>query len=305
MKRATLLHNPTAGEKDFSKSELMELIKKQGFEVTYASVKQDGWDDFSDKSDFLIVAGGDGTVRRAAKALVKRRLIDKQYPLALLPHGTANNIAATLGIEGKEKDIIKTWLESKRKKFDIGKVSGLEKNMFFLEAFGFGIFPRLIKVMDQMEDEIGKDVDEKLKAAQAVLYDVVLNYKPKKCRILADGSEHTGKYIMVEVINTKSIGPNLKLSNGDPGDGEFEIVLIPDEHQSKFEQFLLNQINGGTDEFAFTTIKAKKIQIEWEDGKDIHIDDERLKLDKPLKITIEVLPGLLEFLVTQSEAEKA
>ncbi|REA59781.1 diacylglycerol kinase [Dyadobacter luteus] len=303
MKKATLLHNPTAGEKDFSKSELMELIKKQGFECTYESVKQEGWDDFSNKSDFLIVAGGDGTVRRAAKALVKRRLIDKQFPIALLPHGTANNIAGTLGITGKAEEIIKSWQQNNRKSFDVGKVSGLEKDMFFLEAFGCGIFPRLIKVMEKMEDELGKDVDEKLKAAQAVLYDVVLNYKPRQCRIIADGSEHSGKYIMIEVINTRSIGPNLQLANGDPGDGEFEIVLIPAEHQQKFEQFLLSQINGGgEDEFSFTTLKAKNIRIEWEDGKDIHVDDERVKSDKPVTINIEVLPGLLEFMVPNSES---
>lgn len=298
MKRATLLHNPTAGEKDFSKSELMELIKKQGFECTYESVKEEGWDDFSNKSDFLIVAGGDGTVRRAAKALVKRRLIDKQFPIALLPHGTANNIAGTLGITGEAKTIIQSWKQNIRKKFDIGKVYGLEKDMFFLEAFGYGIFPRLIKVMEKMEDDLGTDVDEKLRAAQAVLYDVVLNYKPRQCRIVADGHEHSGKYIMVEVINTISIGPNLKLADGDPGDGEFEIAIISESEKEKFEQFILSEINGGKEKFSFTNIKAKEIQIEWEDGKDIHIDDERIKLDKPAKVKINLIPGLLEFLVT-------
>jgi diacylglycerol kinase (ATP) len=298
MKRATLLHNPTAGEKDFSKSELMELIKNQGFDCTYESVKGEGWEDFSNKTDVLIVAGGDGTVRRTAKALVKRKLIDKQFPIALLPHGTANNIAGTLGIAGEAEDIIKSWKRNSIKKFDIGKVSGLDQGMFFLEAFGYGIFPRLMKVMEKIEDDLGKDVEEKLKAAQAVLYDVVLNYKPRQCRIVADGHEHTGSYIMVEVLNTTSIGPNLKLANGDPGDGEFEITMISAEEKEKFEQFILSEINGGDQEFSFTTIKAKKIRVEWEDGKDLHIDDERIRLDKPVKITIDVLPGLLEFITT-------
>jgi diacylglycerol kinase (ATP) len=297
MKRATLLHNPTAGEKDFSKEELLELIKNQGFDCTYESVKEDSWEKFSNKSDFLIIAGGDGTVRRVAKALVKRKLLDKQFLLAILPHGTANNIAGTLGIDGSIEEIIKTWHDDETKRFDTGKVTGFESDMFFLESFGCGIFPRLIKVMEKMEKEIGNDVEAKLKAAQAVLYDVVLNYKPRNCRIIADGTEHTGKYIMVEVMNTRSIGPNLNLTNGDPGDGEFEIVLVPSDHKPQFEQFILNQINGGEDDFTFTTLKGKKIEIEWEDSKDIHIDDERIKGDGPVKVTIEVLPGLLEFMV--------
>jgi len=297
MKKATLLHNPTAGENDFSKTELLNTIKKEGFECDYVSVKNDGWDEFSNDTDFLIIAGGDGTVRRVAKALMKRKRLDKQFPIAVLPHGTANNIAGTLNVEGKVKDIVKTWHNGVLKKFDIGKIYGLREEMFFLEGFGCGIFPRLIKVMEKMKEEIGNSVEEKIKAARAVLYDIVLNYEAVNCKIIADDVEHSGKYIMVEIMNTRSIGPNLELvQSADPGDGELEIVLIPESHQKKFEEFLLSRINGEEEEYAFTVIKAKKIEFEWE-GKDIHIDDERLNSDKLTKVTIEVQPGMMEFMV--------
>jgi diacylglycerol kinase (ATP) len=298
MKKAILLHNPTAGENDFSKKELIESIKKQGFEVEYSSVKKDGWDEFSEDTDFLIIAGGDGTVRRVAKALMKRKRIEKQYPIAILPHGTANNIAGTLKVDGGVKDIVKTWQNANLKRFDIGKVNGISDDMFFLEAFGLGVFPRLIKVMEKMEDDIGDDVDEKLKVAQAVLYDVVLNYKPQKCRIVADGVEYRGKYILVEVMNTRSIGPRLELApNGDPGDGEFDVVMISEEDQQKFQTFVLNQLNGADETLNLTTIQAKKLEIEWE-GKDVHVDDERLKVESPVKLSVEIQAGVLEFLVS-------
>ena len=109
MKKVNLLHNPTAGDNDFSKKELAKLIKKEGFECAYASVKEEGWDNFEDDTDFLVVAGGDGTVRRVAKALMKRQILDKQFPIALLPHGTANNVATALGIEGEARDIVTKW----------------------------------------------------------------------------------------------------------------------------------------------------------------------------------------------------
>jgi len=298
MKRAQLLHNPHAGEKDFSRKELTRLIEAEGFECVYSSVKEDGWDKFKDDIDFLVVAGGDGTVRRAAKALVKRKVLDKQFPIALLPHGTANNVATTLNISGEVTDIISSWHEAKLKKFDVGKVYGLQDNIFFLEGFGFGIFPKLMKVMKKIEDELSEDRDEKIKTARAVLYDIVLSYKARKCRIIADDVDHTGKYILVEIMNTTSIGPNLGLSHsGDPGDGEFEIVLIPESHQKKFEDYLLNRINGKEDHYSFTTLKAKKIQVFWE-GKDMHTDDEIVKIEKPTEVTIEVQPGVLEFLLT-------
>ena len=299
MKRAHLLHNPRAGEKDFSKKELTKLIEEEGFECTYSSVKKDGWDEFDDETDFLVVAGGDGTVRRAAKALVKRKILDKQFPIALLPHGTANNVATTLNISGEVSDIIRSWHKGIVKKFDIGKVLGLSEDVFFLEGFGFGIFPKLMKVMKKMEDQVSESREEKIKTARAVLYDVVLSYKARNCKIIADDVDHTGKYILVEIMNTTSIGPNLGLSNsGDPGDGEFEVVLIPETHQKKFEEFLLNRINDKEDNYSFTTLKAKKIQVFW-DGKDMHTDDEIVKLDEPKEVNIEILPGTLEFLLTK------
>ena len=141
MKNTNLLHNPTAGDNDFSEKELVKLIEAEGFKCEYASVKEDGWDNFKTETDFLIIAGGDGTVRRVAKALMKRKRLDKQFPIAILPHGTANNIAGTLKVEGKVKDIVRTWHNGVLKKFDIGKIYGLREEMFFLEGFGCGIFP--------------------------------------------------------------------------------------------------------------------------------------------------------------------
>ncbi len=297
MKKAHLLHNPTAGEKDFSGSQLIKLIEKEGFSCTHASVKKEGWDEFDTDVDFIICAGGDGTVRRIAKALMKRKRIDKQYPIAILPHGTANNIARTLGINGKVEDIVKSWQNWNLKSFDIGKVYGLAPDMFFLEGFGCGIFPRLMKAMSKIEiaQDMGKE--ERINVARVALADVVQKFEPVFCKIIADEIEHTGKYIMVEVMNTRSIGPNLELAPAaDPGDGEVDVVLIPESHQRKFEAFLAARINGEDGDFSFTTIRAKKLEISWE-GKDIHVDDERLKPEKNLQVKIEVLPGMIEFLV--------
>ncbi len=39
-------------------------------------------------------------------------------------------------------------------------------------------------------------------------------------------NDHSGRFLLVEVMNSRSIGPNLDLSpQADPGDGQFEIVL--------------------------------------------------------------------------------
>jgi diacylglycerol kinase family enzyme len=299
MKKTTLLHNPTAGDNEFSKKELVKLIQKEGFECAYASVKEEGWDTFDNDTDFLTVAGGDGTVRRAAKALMKRKRLDKQYPLALLPHGTANNIATALRIDGHPKDIIPHWHKYRLQPFDIGRVHGVGEDLFFLEAFGYGIFPRLMKVMGKIESDIGDTAEEKLKAARAVLLEIVQTYEARPCTVVADGVEHSGNYIMVEIMNIRSIGPNLVLAgDADPGDGLLDVVMVSEEGRNKFESFLLSRINNEDKEFSFSTIRAKKVKVFW-DGKDAHADDERLKIEKPVEVEVEILPDMLQFMLAE------
>lgn len=299
MKKTTLLHNPTAGDNEFSKKELVKLITKEGFECAYASVKEEGWDNFDNETDFLIIAGGDGTVRRAAKALMRRKRLDKQFPLALLPHGTANNIATALQIEGHPKDIAPHWHHYRLQPFDLGRVHGVSDDLFFLEAFGYGIFPRLMKVMGKIENDIGETAEEKLKAARAVLLEIVQTYEARPCTIVADGVEHSGNYIMVEIMNIRSIGPNLVLAGkADPGDGMLDVVMVSEESRNKFESFLVSRINHEDKEFSFSTIRARNVKVFW-DGKDVHADDERLKIEKPVEVEIEILPDMLQFMVTE------
>src|SRR5690606_31268455 len=98
IKHAQLLHNPKAGDCDHMKEDLIKAIASCGFTCRYISTKEKGWDRFKSKTMLVVIAGGDGTVRQVLKRLLKRRVLDKRLTIALLPAGTANNFAKTLGI---------------------------------------------------------------------------------------------------------------------------------------------------------------------------------------------------------------
>lgn len=298
MKQAKLLYNPSAGEDDHTKEDLVSLLKKEKFQCIFTSVKEPGWDQLESGTDFLIVAGGDGTVRKVVKVFLDKKKMLKNLPIALIPLGTANNIAKTLNILGDKADVIKSWRTAELKKFDLGIVKGFEKEEFFLEGFGFGLFPRLMKEMEELDNST-KEVSE-IKRAQVILHAIVQTYEPRYCEITADGVDVSGHYLMVEVMNIRSIGPRLVLTDSDPGDGEFEVVLIPESHQKKFEAYLLNLISNKEDTFSFMTLKAKSIEIKWK-GSDAHIDDQLVKNDKSTKLSVTIQEGALEFLVQGSE----
>ena len=79
----------------------MKAARKAGLPTTYQSIKdKDFKAALGENWDLVLVAGGDGTVAKVARCLVDRDIAHR-IPIAILPVGTANNIARSLGIEGE------------------------------------------------------------------------------------------------------------------------------------------------------------------------------------------------------------
>ncbi len=136
----TLMHNPTAGDQTPGAKKLLGWLEDLGHRVTYRSTKKGKFAEaLKDLGDLVVVAGGDGTVNRVA-----RHLVGTGIPLAIIPIGTANNIAAALGLRGKPKKII-AGLESARPlAFDVGLVRGPWGESRFFEGVGVGLLAEAI-----------------------------------------------------------------------------------------------------------------------------------------------------------------
>ena len=217
MKNAKILHNPSAGKQQHTKKKLVSLVKANGFDCGYSSTKNINWKKVKPDTDFLIIAGGDGTVRKIVVKLINKKKAIQKLPILLLPLGTANNIAKSLGIEGHIDQIIKNIGKRNLKKFDVGRITGGKKDMIFLESFGFGIFPELMKRMEQIEEREEATPEENLQMALEQLHNIVMSYVAEPFTIIIDGVPNTDHYLLIEVMNINSIGPNLNLSpNSDP-----------------------------------------------------------------------------------------
>jgi diacylglycerol kinase (ATP) len=293
MKSASILHNPNAGEGEFTKKRLLKLLEASGFKCSYSSTKKSGWEKIDASGNELIVlAGGDGTVRKVAG-----ELLDKKIPIGLLPLGTANNIAKTLGIKGTAREIVESWIKRSIKKYDVGRIYGLNKSGFFLEGIGYGVFPRLMKVMHKREEKLTDSPEKNIKTALEELHNIILQSKARYCKISIDGADHSGRFLLAEVMNTQSIGPNLSLAPfADPGDGTFEVILIAERQREELATYVLNKLNGIEQPPIFNILKAKNLEIYWE-GKLLHVDDEIIQLKEPAEVTIKLQEGVLQFLV--------
>lgn len=295
-KTAKLIHNPKAGEGAPSKEELIKMVESAGFICSYLSVKEPGWQDAEiGWEDILIAAGGDGTVKKVVSLLLKNRILDQNIPIGLLPIGTANNIANALGISGRREDIIESWNNNSTCDYDLCVLSGFADGKFFIEGFGCGVFPYMVKRMK--EEKTGNGYKKnRLNAALKLLLEIIPTYSAKYCHLVIDGKVYEGKFLMVEILNIPCIGPQLNLApTVDPCSGDFEVVLVTEAQRDDFATYVADKRQGKKKASFFTTIKAKRVEIFSEETL-VHVDDEILGLPQPTRITAELFNSPITFL---------
>lgn len=294
MPRVKLIHNANAGDESHSERRLISMMESKGFICDYSSEKSDEAD-IPSETDFLVVAGGDGTVKKAAKKLLERSLVDKRFPIAIIPLGTANNLSRSLGIAGDIEQNIECWLKPKIKKFDVGRVYGLRKFKFFLEGLGYGIFPYLIYQMKEADKYVPDDPDKKIEAALKNLHKIILSYKKQNAHIVIDGQDHSGDYLMVEIMNIPSIGPNLVLApEADISDGLFDIIMIKEDQRELLGAYVENKLKAREISIDIPVVRGKEIYIKWH-GVDGHVDDKLIRKSDHPELKIDNHKGLLEF----------
>ena len=219
--RVTLLHNKSAGSENHARADLKESLRRGGHALIDAvSDVETLLVSLADRScDLVVVAGGDGTVSRAACALAGRKL-----PLAILPLGTANNTARSLGIEGDIDALIAGWAGGTYRTLDLATINEGERLSPFSEAVGWGVFPKVIKKTDVLPSPERRE--HTLERDRRVFTSVIEQAKPHHYEIEADGERITGEYLLVEIVNIPYIGPQLQFSpDSNPSDGKFELVL--------------------------------------------------------------------------------
>jgi len=226
--RVLLIHNPKAGDRKHGKKQLMWSLKKNRLQAFYQSIKERGWEKaFKKPVDLVIAAGGDGTVHQSAW-----QIIDRGIPLAILPLGTANNLARSLGFTESVDEILQSLHCGKSQPFDVGVARNGSQTDYFLEAAGGGLFADYFPVA-MANEEKGASPEEELTAHLALLRQLSLDYPARHWRMSIDGKNISGRYILWGAMNIRSAGPALHLApKAKTDDGRLDFVAVR-EHQRK------------------------------------------------------------------------
>ena len=118
--RVSLLYNQGAGD-GVPLDRIRAAIVHHGHDLVRVVEKHDDSARLLDeRPEVVVAAGGDGTVGLAARLLAFRNI-----PLAILPLGTANNIAKSVGTQGSIGDVIAGWDTARRLTLDLGVADGV------------------------------------------------------------------------------------------------------------------------------------------------------------------------------------
>jgi diacylglycerol kinase (ATP) len=221
-RRALVLLNRKARNGGVDISQALQVLRDGGFEIDERGCESAGAmaetiRSVKDAVDIVVVGGGDGTLNCSAPGLIESGL-----PLGILPLGTANDLARTLGIGPDPVSAARTIVDGHLRDIDLGEVNG--RLFFNVASIGFSA-------------ELARELTREAKKRWGVL-----GYAMASMRLLArtrpftafiehDGETLKVKTVQIAVGNGRHYGGGLTMDpDAEPDDGRFHVYSLEIDH---------------------------------------------------------------------------
>lgn len=166
-----------------------------------------------DRIDRIVVGGGDGTLNAAIPGLLEAGL-----PFGILPLGTANDLARSLGIPLELEGAAKVIAEEQPRPVDLGEVNG--HRYFNVASIGFSA-----ELAGELKAEAKKRWG-KLGYGIAA-FGLLRKARPFTATLIHDGATERVRTIQVSVGNGRHYGGGMTVSEeARPDDGVFDVYSL-------------------------------------------------------------------------------
>lgn len=164
-------------------------------------------------ADLLVLGGGDGTMNAAAPALIETGL-----PLGILPLGTANDLARSLGIPVEPAAAAQVILTGRPRPIDLGEVNG--RPFFNVASIGLSV---------AVTRELTSDLKRRWgRLAYAIAaFRVLRHARPFRAEITCDGDVRHVRTFQVAIGNGRSYGGGMVVQeNAEFNDGVLHLYSL-------------------------------------------------------------------------------
>ncbi|MBI4301165.1 MAG: diacylglycerol kinase family lipid kinase [Chloroflexi bacterium] len=253
MRRARLIINPIpwARRAKDKLAEITNLLDEVGIRVDLTftklteSMTQSVGQAAREGYDLVIVGGGDGTVSEVAAGLVWTGI-----PLGILPCGTFNNIAHSLGLSLDLLEATRNIARGNALDIDVGVANGV----YFFEAVGVGLDASLFP--------IGEEIKEG--HYEKVLQGAVRFLRHRKAQITLhlDQNKVDLQTPMVVVANGPYYGASFTVApQASLTDGRLEVVVFECSKVEVARHFALSARNRAHEEPCISMYQAQQVSI--------------------------------------------
>jgi len=212
--------------------------------------------------DLVIVGGGDGTLNAAVDALVETKL-----PLGILPLGTANDLARTLGISNSLAEACQIIACGEMRPIDLGWVNG--KHFFNVASMGLSV-----KITQRLTKEVKRRWG--IFAYAAIALQVIWESRPFSAEIRIKDKSFRVKTVQIAIGNGRYYGGGMAVVHDATIDDQrldlysleiqhwWQIIpLLPAMRQGRHIRWRGVRALQGT-EFVITTRKPRPINTDGE-----------------------------------------
>jgi len=222
-KRALLLVNRKARKGQEDRAALLDQLAGHGLELVEAAPGSAA--ELSavirrhrEQVDLVIVGGGDGTLNAAADGLV-----DAGLPLGILPLGTANDLARTLGIPTDPAEACQVIAAGCRRRIDLGWVNGKH----YFNVAGIGLTAQITRQLSR-----GTKRRWGVLAYAVTAVRTLWNARPFHAEIRGtDGQIHAIKAVQITVGNGRHYGGGMTVSeDATIDDGHLDLISVEVAH---------------------------------------------------------------------------
>lgn len=283
MEKVAFIINPFSAKKNYQPF-LNELNAKVQNPLYYISESILGTDDFIrkhfDEVDIFVAIGGDGTI-----STVARNLINTEKVLAIFPAGSGNGFSNETNFSKNLDELLEKLNAKKSRKIDTFTIN----DRLSINVSGTGFDGKVVKEFEKTTRGFKNYIKVSLKT--------FFSYKPIKVKFFDEKyKEYNGKYLMVNIANTRQFGNNAYIApNASKSDGLVDMVLVkkfPLTYSPLFAFRMFTKKLKDDDYITYLPISEIEFKV---NTKNWHLDGEFNKIKSP--IHVKVLPSSLNILI--------
>jgi YegS/Rv2252/BmrU family lipid kinase len=229
--------------------------------------------------DILILGGGDGTI----SSLVDH-IVGSDIPLGLLPLGTANSFARTLGIPFDLDEAINIIAAGHRRRIDLGMID----DDYFANSAAIGMSPLIAKTIPHQLKRFGGRAGYALWAAVQSA-----RFEPFRVTVTVDGGARAIlSALEVRIANGRYHGGTRVVEQAKVDSGEIVVQVVEGETHGRLALNWLATLAGSDLRHQLTReFRGRAIRIETNPPLPISIDGEVLARTP---VTAKVAPHAIE-----------